>query len=121
MEKSPNANFERPSALLPLAASLPHSANAKPATKHSAAPRATTILYASPPSLANEARAKGSSLGAGFATLTAQDFDRASDMVNAIETGLHNAERQKDYERSIMNDEAALINMGFYGRSENDD
>ena len=35
---------------------------------------------------------------------------------------LRNAQRQDEYEHAIMNDEAALeINMGFYGRSEDDD
>jgi hypothetical protein len=97
-----------------------HSNNPKPATKHNAAPRATTILYSSPPHLANGARTRSKNLGSEFATLTAQDFDRASDMVSAMEQGIQNAQRQDDYERSIMNDEAALISQGFWGRSEED-
>jgi hypothetical protein len=96
-----------------------HSINPKPATKRDAAP-SVSIVLASPPHLANATRKRGQSLGSAFATLTAQDFDRASDMVSAMETGLRNAQRKDDYERSIMNDEAALISMGFWGRSEED-
>jgi 2-phospho-L-lactate guanylyltransferase (CobY/MobA/RfbA family) len=77
-------------------------------------------LYSSPPHLANEARAKGSSLGAGFASLTSQDIDRASDMANAIDTGRRNAERQNDYERDVSESPSALRELGFWGIDRED-
>jgi hypothetical protein len=122
MERETNINIDMlPSASPVLPRSWTHSNNPKPATKHDAAPRATTIIYASPPSLTNKTRAKGQSLGDAFASLTAADVDRSMDMMSAVDTGLRNAAQRDDYENALMNDEAALIAQGFYGRSENED
>jgi hypothetical protein len=88
--------------------------------KHESAPRATTILYSSPPHLANEARAKGQSFGDAFASLTAQDVDRANDMRDAMNQGLLNAERQTEYESAVAEDPEALRAMGFHGIDRDD-
>jgi hypothetical protein len=42
------------------------------------------------------------------------------DMMSAMDTGLRNARAQDEYEHALMNDEAALISHGFWGRSEED-
>lgn len=127
MEKPIGANVELPPSASPvLPRSWPHSQNAKPATRSAAKhepKQSWSIVYASPPHLANgpsAPRKRGQSLGDAFAHLTAADVDRSDNMRSAVATGIHNAQRQDDYERSIMNDEAALINMGFWGRSEED-
>jgi hypothetical protein len=122
MEKPTSVNLDLPQSASPvLPRSWAHSNNPKPATKHEAAPR-MTIVYASPPSLANAPREQGRALGEAFATLSAsaQDIDRSELMASAVDAGFHNAARRDDYERALMNDEAALINMGFWGRSEED-
>jgi hypothetical protein len=80
-----------------------------------------SIIAASPPSLMNAPRKRGQSLGDAFASLTTADVDRSMDMMSAMDTGLRNAAQRDDYENALMNDEAALIAQGFYGRSENDD
>jgi hypothetical protein len=115
MEKSLPLQTGLPSASLPSVNSLTRStteAKQAPTVKAEAPAKAT----ASP----RTARARGEAMGAAFATLNSQDFDRASDMRSAVDAGFHNAARRDEYERDCAENPEMLRDMGFFGRSEED-
>jgi len=72
-------------------------------------------------SKASEARERGRSMGMGFATLNGETMQRSENIGDAVRIGQANAARDDDREASIAQSDDALREMGFWGRSRDDD